>query len=40
MNDKQVKALNVAGPRESNCSGIYAETYDFVTTLLEKKFGK
>ncbi|RIA87978.1 putative molybdenum carrier-domain-containing protein, partial [Glomus cerebriforme] len=37
MNDNKVKMLNVAGPRESNSSGIYAKAYDFVTALLEMK---
>jgi hypothetical protein len=37
MNDHQVKMLNVAGPRESNCPGIYSKTYDFMTVLLNKK---
>ena len=36
MNDYRVKTLNVAGPRESNCSGIYTKTYDFLTVLLRR----
>src|SRR6266498_4773221 len=40
MNDNKVKTLNVAGPRESNCSGIYAEAYDFLNALLRKRLEK
>lgn len=35
---KQVKPciLNIAGPRESKCPGIYRESYDIIVELLEK----
>ncbi|GBB93116.1 hypothetical protein RclHR1_02110015 [Rhizophagus clarus] len=37
MNDNKVKILNVAGPRESNCSGIYVKAYEFISALLKKR---
>jgi hypothetical protein len=37
MNVNKVETLNVAGPRESNCSGIYVKAYEFVSALLEKR---
>ncbi|CAB4397214.1 hypothetical protein RhiirA5_399852 [Rhizophagus irregularis] len=37
INVNKIKTLNVAGSRESNCSGIYIKAYEFVSTLLEKR---
>jgi hypothetical protein len=34
INENNINILNVAGPKESNSSGIYSKTYDFITTLL------
>lgn len=36
MSDNKISRLNVAGPRESNCNGIYYEAYKFTKELLKK----
>nr|CAG8456058.1 10999_t:CDS:2 [Entrophospora candida] len=42
MNVNQVNALNVAGPRESNCPGLYNKAKKFMIALLDEinKSGK
>src|SRR5207253_1718578 len=35
VKNNQFKTLNIAGPRESNCPGIYTKAYRFITAFLE-----
>ena len=35
ITENNIIILNVAGPKESNSSGIYSKAYDFITTLLQ-----
>ncbi|CAG8449244.1 12334_t:CDS:1 [Acaulospora morrowiae] len=37
LDEKNVKILNVGGPRESNCPGIYEKAYKFMVSLIQKK---
>ncbi|CAG8466709.1 4873_t:CDS:1 [Paraglomus brasilianum] len=34
VRENKVKTLNIAGPRESSCPGIYAKAYKFITDFL------
>lgn len=34
----QISILNIAGPRESRCHGIYVKTYEFILKFLKRKF--
>ncbi len=33
----KIRTLNIAGPRESNCPGIYKQSYDFIQTIMIDK---
>ncbi|CAG8685519.1 5308_t:CDS:2, partial [Acaulospora morrowiae] len=37
LDEKNVKVLNVGGPRESNCPGIYTKAFNFMVALIKKK---